>query len=256
MKLHELADFIVNTVKDEVANAQTVTKYREPLVRWVRADDPRFDELLQRVHPDLFLPDDMLPGARSVVAFFLPFDTSIPRANAVDREVVPVEWAQAYIETNVLLKHITDTLIHDLAQIGVLACADPPTHNFDTVTLRSTWSHKSVAVIAGLGSFGLHHMVITDAGCAGRFSSLVIDTDLPELDPDSRERCLYYADGTCEVCVKRCPTGALQTGYPLDKQLCWQRCLHNAESFQHLGVADVCGKCATGPCAVCRAVTT
>jgi epoxyqueuosine reductase len=250
MKPHELADYIMKTINYEVSNIHSVTKYREPLVRWVQADDPRFDELHTLVHPDLFLPNDMLHGAKSVITFFLPFDISIPKANAKDREKVAAEWAQAYIETNRLLKHITDTLTHNLAKRSILACADPPTHNFDPATMRSTWSHKSAAVIAGLGSFGLHQMVITDAGCAGRFSSLVIDAELPELDPDTKERCLHYANGTCEVCVKLCPTGALHTHKPLNKQLCWQCCLHNGENFKYLGVADICGKCATGPCAI------
>ena len=250
MQPQEVACQIEQAIKHETANAKTVTQYRVPLVRWVRADDIRFRELHTLVHPDLLLPEDMLTGAKSVVAFFIPFDESIPKANSKDPEAVAIEWARAYIETNVLLKHITDTLIGDLVHMGIRANADPPTHNFDSVTLRSSWSHKSVAVMTGLGSFGLHQMVITDAGCAGRFSSLVLDAELPELEPNNKDRCLYFANGTCSVCAKRCPTGALQADGPLNKQLCWQRCLSNAEGFKNLGVADVCGKCATGPCSI------
>ena len=250
MHPQELATFIDNKIRLKVANASTVTRYREPLMRWVKADNNHFEELHTRVHPDLLLPDDMLHGAKSVVVFFLPFENDIPLANSRDKDKVASEWARAYIETNSLLKHITDTLIDELAGLGIRAAADPPTHNFDPVTLRSSWSHKSVAVIAGLGSFGLHQMVITDAGCAGRFSSFVIDADLPELVSVSKERCLYFANGTCTLCVKRCPSGALQVDESLNKQLCWQRCLTNAESFEQLGVADVCGKCTTGPCAL------
>ena len=250
MQAQELADYILHTIKLKVENTKSVTQYREPLVRWIRADDDQFSELHTLVHPDLLLPNDMLSGAKSVIVFFLPFEESVPKANAKEPETVAVEWARAYIETNVLLKLITDTLINDLAHKGMRANADPPTHNFDPVTLQSSWSHKSVAVIAGLGSFGLHQMVITDVGCAGRFSSLVIDAELPELEPIHKERCLYFANGTCAVCAKCCPTGALQVGKLLDKQLCWQRCLSNAQAFEHLGVADVCGKCATGPCAL------
>ncbi len=250
MHPQELSHYLLSTIKFEVTNSKTVTRYRQPLVRWARADDPRFGELHTHVHPDLLLPHDMLPGAKSVVAFFLPFEKDIVRANAKDADDVAAAWATAYIETNALLKHITDTLIDNLASMEVRVSADPPTHNFDPVTLRSSWSHKSVAVITGLGSFGLHRMVITDSGCAGRFSSLVLDADLPDLEPSHAERCLYYTQGTCTVCVQRCPTGALQKDGSLDKQRCWQRCLTVADSFKHLGVADVCGKCATGPCAL------
>lgn len=256
MNPQALAHTIQNTIKHEVTVAKTVTQYRDPLVRWVKADDPRFSALHTHVHSDLLLPNDMLPGAKSVLAFFLPFEKDIVRANTKETDQVAAVWARAYIETNILLKHITDTLTHTLAQHGIRAAAAPPTHNFDPKTLRSNWSHKSVAVITGLGSFGLHHMVITDAGCAGRFSSVVLDAGLPDLQPSLVERCLYYSQGSCTTCVERCPIGALHMDGSLDKQRCWQRCLTVGERFKHLGVADVCGKCATGPCASQNPVTS
>jgi epoxyqueuosine reductase QueG len=108
-----------------------------------------------------------------------------------------------------------------------------------------------VAAIAGLGSFGLHHMLITDAGCAGRFGSLVVDAALEptaEAGASTGERCRYLRDGGCRVCVERCPAGAL-TEAGLDKQRCYAWLLQVAERFREVGLADVCGKCATGPCA-------
>jgi epoxyqueuosine reductase len=107
-----------------------------------------------------------------------------------------------------------------------------------------------VAAIAGLGSFGLHHMLITDAGCAGRFGSLVVDAVLePTSGPETptHERCRYFHDGSCRVCVERCPVGAL-TEDGLDKQRCYVWLLQVADHFHELGLADACGKCATGPC--------
>lgn len=168
--------------------------------------------------------------------------------------MVAQEWAKAYIETNALISHITAYLIELLAKQGIRAAAEPPTHNFDPVSLISRWSHRSVAVIAGLGSFGLHQMVITDSGCAGRFGSLVIDAELPIRATESKERCLYFHDSSCKICVSRCPINALDTNNSLDKQRCYQRCLSTAKEFQHLGVADVCGKCAIGPCSFKSAV--
>jgi epoxyqueuosine reductase QueG len=111
-----------------------------------------------------------------------------------------------------------------------------------------------VAVIAGLGSFGLHHMVITDSGCAGRFGSLVIDADLPITPVEPRERCLYFADGSCLDCILRCPIGALDESGHINKQRCYRRLLEVAKEYQHLGVADVCGKCAIGLCSFEAAV--
>ena len=111
-----------------------------------------------------------------------------------------------------------------------------------------------MAVIAGLGSFGLHQMVITDAGCTGRFGSLVLDADLPAAPAAPRERCLYFRDGSCLECVQRCPVGALDADQPLDKQRCYRRLLEVADQYADLGLADVCGKCAIGPCSFASAV--
>jgi epoxyqueuosine reductase QueG len=194
------------------------------------------------------LPQELLLGARSVVSFFLPFASWVVEANTRHREQVAEEWARAYVETNALIGRITSHLVEALAGRGVHAAAEPATHNFDPVSLISRWSHKSVAVIAGLGSFGLHHMAITDSGCAGRFGSLVLEAELPITPIEPRERCLYFHDGSCLECVFRCPVQALDESEPIDKHHCYQRLRRVAQEFEHLGLADVCGKCAIGPC--------
>jgi epoxyqueuosine reductase QueG len=231
-----------------VGQAGIFTAYREPLVGFVAAGDPRFPELRRVAEPSHWMPGDLLPGARSVVSFFLPFDYPVVEANARHRERVAREWAQAYVETNVLIGRITDHLARALASMGVRAAAEPATHNFDPISLVSRWSHKSIAVLAGLGSFGLHHLVITDAGCAGRFGSLAIDADLPPTTVPARERCLYFHDGSCLECVLSCPAGALDANGRIDKQRCYRRLRQVAREYQHLALADVCGKCAIGPC--------
>jgi epoxyqueuosine reductase QueG len=201
------------------------------------------------------LPEDLLPGARTAVSFFLPFVPEVLEANGRQRQDVAREWAVAYVETNALINQITARLIALLGEQGVRAAAQPATHNFDPVTLESGWSHKSVAVIAGLGSFGLHQMVITDAGCGGRFGSLVLDAGL-DFEPPAgvRERCLYYHDGSCLECVTRCPASALSEDEPLDKDRCHEHVHAIARTYEELGLVDVCGKCAVGPCALASAV--
>lgn len=249
--------FIESFVRDQVNRAETRTDYREPLVGFASADDPRFPQLRAIAGPSHLLPGDLLPGARSVVSFFLPFARRIVRANREHLSEAVQEWALAYMETNELIDHIGRELVTALSERGVEAVAEPATHNYDPDSLAAGWSHKSVAAIAGLGSFGLHHMLITDAGCAGRLGSLVVDTPLePTLSPidPHRERCLYFHDRSCTVCLERCPVGALtETG--LDKHRCNERPpLTAAYHFRELGLADVCGKCATGPCAFQSAV--
>jgi epoxyqueuosine reductase QueG len=250
----ELAGFLTATIRRMAAEAKIATEYREPLVGYVAADDPRFVGLQQIVHPTHMLPQDLLPGARSVVSFFLPFALWIVKANSQDREQVAREWAVAYVETNALIGEITAHLAGALAGRGIRAAAEPATHNFDPVSLVSRWSHKSVAVIAGLGSFGVHQMIITDAGCAGRFGSLVLDAELPTTPVEARERCSYFHDGSCLECVLRCPANALDGSLPLDKQGCHRQLHSVARQYEELGLVDVCAKCAIGPCSFQSAV--
>ncbi|MEE8571702.1 MAG: epoxyqueuosine reductase [Gemmatimonadota bacterium] len=246
----DVAELISATIRESVAGWRGATKYREPLLASAAADDRRFAELKRVVNPRHMLPEDLVPAARSVASFFLPFDEDVVEANAgVQGEVAP-EWVLAYLETNVLIEQVTGRLVELLVRHGVRAAAEPPSGRYDRRTFTSTWSHKSVAVIAGLGSFGVHRMAITDSGCAGRFGSLVLDCELPWGGREQTERCLHIASGDCLECVQRCPVGALSDEDGIDKQLCWTRCRRVAETFEGVGAASVCGKCALGPCAL------
>ncbi len=65
-----------------VASADAVTQhcqYRTPLVAYARADDPRFEKLASLVPGHLY-PRDLLPAAKSVCVFFLPFAETIVEA--------------------------------------------------------------------------------------------------------------------------------------------------------------------------------
>ena len=231
-----------------VSHADTQTQYRTPLVAYARADDARFDELASLV-PGHMYPRDLLPTARSVCVFFLPFAKTVVEANRAG-ELASEVWARAYVETNALLAHICRTLVSELNGLGVCAAWEPPTHNFDHVRLVSAWSHKSVGAIAGLGQFGHHQMLITEAGCAGRLGSVVLDVDLaaePDAaSPDAGRMCTF--ERGCRACIERCPVGAL-TEDGLDRARCYARCQENDAQFPQWA-ADVCGKCATGPCAL------
>lgn len=256
MESSEAAALIRETITHEVFNQDLITGYREAIIGVVSADDPGFAALSSLTGFNHFLPGDLLPGARSIVCFFLPFSPDIVIANQAHKDSVAREWAVAYVETNMLIGQITSGLIEKLRQNGIQAAAEPATGNFDYSVLKSHWSHKSIAVMSGIGSFGLHQLVITDAGCAGRLGSFVVDVDLPVSKPPQKERCEYYATGACLDCVLACPVQALAEDEHFNRQVCWQQCLRNGEYFQDLGDdVHICGKCAVlGPCALESAV--
>lgn len=252
MKPIELRDLICETITHNVNHNTFVTHYRDPVIGFVAADDPNFDSLSELTAYNHLMPDDILPGACSVVCFFLPFAAEISHANEQGKEQVAREWAVAYQDTNTLVGQITSRLIELLSKYGIQAVAEPATGNFDESELRSHWSHKSIAVLSGIGSFGLHQLVITDAGCVGRFGSIVIGAELPIEKPAPKERCEYFESGSCLDCVVGCPVNAISEDEPFDRYACRKQCTKNANDFLDLGdKVRVCGKCAViGPCAL------
>jgi len=248
MTLGQIHDLLRRQVR-EAGQRRGSSSWREPLLGVASAADPLFEELRVAVGPEHAIPGDLLPDAASVIAYFLPFAHEIPRSNRAGR-MASTEWARAYVETKRLIEAINDKLAAALQSAGQRAAVQPPTHNFDHQTLRSAWSHKHVAFIAGLGRFGTHHLLITAQGCSGRLGSLVTDLALPPTTRADAERCLALAGGRCHSCIDRCPIDALSIG-GLDRHACYRLLRENEELHREIGKADVCGKCASHvPCAL------
>lgn len=237
---------LLKDIISEKVSASSRNRYRSPLVGFAAADDPLFRQLRQVANPDHLLPGEMLPGAKTVIAFFLPFEVELIKLNR-RHPYVSRDWAEAYVETNGLIKVICQEITRKLIDKGFHATYEMPTHNFDPERLLSPWSHKHVAYVCGLGSFGRNTMLITEKGCAGRFGSLVTDQ---YFEPSRLAREVFYPGcERCDYCVKVCPVSALGD-QGLDKAACYRRLLEVNEFFDDLSLSDVCGKCANGPCAL------
>lgn len=244
-------DYLFRDIINQVISAyphSEDTGWKRALIAYASADDPLFEKLKEVVSPTHFLPQDFLPEARTVITYFLPFRDEVVESNKKGRHSSRT-WAVAYIETNKLIGALNRRLQDELVKKGYKAVFAPATHNFDEETLLSDWSHRSVAYIAGLGTFGLNHMLITENGCCGRIGSLVTDLELEPTPRYNRELCLYRADGSCGRCLKKCINDALKEN-SLDKKKCHEMCLENADRLRDLeSITNVCGKCLVGvPC--------
>ncbi len=222
--------------------------WRKPLIAVAAADDPLFQDLRRAVAEDHAMPADLLPGARSVVVFFIPFLKRLGKENSAAGTFAARSWAESYVTTNRLIETITAHFKATLERLGYAVAVTPATHNFDPERLISRWSHKHIGVIAGLGTFGHNNLLITRSGCCGRLGSFVTTAAFPATQRPGTEYCLKKAGRRCNACVDKCTYGALrETAY--ERRACYGQCLKNDALFDDLSSVEVCGKCACNvPC--------
>jgi len=225
--------------------------WRKPLLVTAKADD-RFKILPKIASDEHILPWELMPSAKTVIVFFIPFTKELIEENSIGK--FPCRnWGLAYEGTNDLIEVLSQRIKEYLIERGYKSVITPATHNFDAVKLVAGWSHKHLAHISGLGRFGVNAQLITHSGCAGRLGSLVTYADLGDSSiVKSRELCLHKAGEECLKCIKQCPVGALnQKG--IDRQRCYTRLKLNLKHTKALAglkeTTHVCGKCVTNlPC--------
>ena len=243
----EIRCLVRTFVSDFMKRDGTRSEWKEPLVGFASASDLLFGTLKGSASPIHRLPGDFLPGARTVIAYFIPFSPDINLSN-VEGRYSSLEWCTAYLETNEMILQLNMYLNTWFDSKGYRGVVLPATHNWDVEKLISDWSHRSVAYIAGLGTFGRNNMLITEKGCCGRFGSFITSAPIPADTRVPGEACLYKHNGTCGVCVKRCPNKAL-TLDTFDRFACYDMLLENGRRNGDIGNTDVCGKCLVGlPC--------
>jgi epoxyqueuosine reductase len=254
----ELRQLAKDFVAAEPTRLGTEGFWRTPLLVSASIDE-RFDLLPQIAFNEHVHPCDLLPTAKSVIVFFIPFKRALIKENKKgDRPCR--NWGLAYVQTNDLIGRLCNAINDLLSASGFKAESTPATHNFDEDVLMARWSHKHLAYLANLGRFGTHHMLITPSGCAGRLGSLVTEADLgdhPLIDTD--QACLLKAGKKCGKCIEACPVRALsENGF--ERRRCWNRLNDNRKILGYFAdlpeSTHVCGKCvAIVPCSFLNPVS-
>ena len=235
--------------------------YEAPLIGCAAASDPLFAYMKERADiygPTLRLPEEWLPGAVSVVSFFLPFSKAVRDSNRCDLSRPSDIWLHARVEGQAFLNQVATCLAELLRQAGgqvVIPAIDPA---FSVIRdpsradrgeppYVSNWSERHAAFVAGLGTFSLSKHLITEKGVSGRFGSIITDLPLsvtPRPYTDPFEYCTF-----CGACRKRCAVNAIG---PLEKdnRICsdFQR-----QMLERFAPRHGCGKCQLNvPCETCR----
>lgn len=217
--------------------------WKKPVVRF--ADANAFHKFLPHVLETHMVPQDLLPEATVVLSMFFPFLEPIAKSNWEGPEGSDL-WAHTYVTTNEMAVHACEFIQREVEEMGYTAAIPVTAGHFTDDVLKSQWSHRHIAWLAGQGTFGINNMLISDVGCCGRYFSVVTSLPVEPGAPLEEERCLYKRDGSCGICVQRCPVGAL-TYEDFDRAKCWEWLLVNQKKNKK---AQVCGKCDVKlPCA-------
>ncbi|MBW1848971.1 MAG: epoxyqueuosine reductase, partial [Deltaproteobacteria bacterium] len=232
-------EWFVDTIKKDLVNhPDNIMEYpyygerifEEPLVGFVRGDDPILTEYKEIIGPHHFTPFEIMkwqaeknnvpaPDAEdlSVVSFVMPLTKKTKDDNAKIDDWTSERWAQTRLLGEIFSQKFVREMVTYLMNRGILAIAPDVTPMFNkkrypVVGWASPWSHRHMAYAAGLGSFGMHDFFITEKGCAHRVASFVVNLKLNpnrERNDDIHANCLHYQGIKCLKCVARCPIDAI-----------------------------------------------
>ncbi|MEI6608568.1 MAG: epoxyqueuosine reductase [Deltaproteobacteria bacterium] len=274
--------WFIRTIKDKIANHPDNQMeypflgeriFEEPLVGFVRGNDPIFDRFKEVIGHHHFTPWEILcwqaenngvqppePEDLSVISFVLPFSENTRRDNAALVEWTSERWAQTWLLGEIFSQTFVREIVTYLMGQGILAIAPDVTPMFNKkrypkVGWASPWSHRHIAYAAGLGTFGMHDFLITEKGVAQRLGSFVVNLKLApnrQRSDDIHASCLHYQGTQCLKCAKRCPVTAITAEHAHNKETCYQKVadsLKYCNEHYHIFIYG-CGLCATGvPCA-------
>lgn len=261
--------FIVSSPENSMRDKAGERSWEEALLGFSSGADPIYERYKEYVGQFHFTPAEIFnltfpetpaaPDELTVISWVLPQRQETKKDNRAQDFYPADRWVRARFfgeDFNVALrKHV----VEQLERVGVPAVAPQlsPHWKQEQSTeygFASRWSERHAAYAGGLGTFGLCDGLITAKGKAHRAGSVVTRLEIPPTPrpyQNHRAYCLYFYDGSCMACAKRCPVGAItEKGH--DKVKCWDHaggtCARYVE--ERFGIKGYgCGLCQTGvPC--------
>lgn len=186
-------------------------EHPEHLRRWLDAGHHGSMEWMQR-HADLRCePERLVPGTLRIISVrmdYRPPDTAPERILASSRH--------AYISRYALGRDYHKTVRRRLAQLARRVTDQVQDAGFRAFTDSAPVLEKGIAERAGLGWIGKNTLLLhRDAGSWFFLGELFTDLPLPVDPPDTRDHC-----GSCDACLRACPTGAFVGPRQLDAARC------------------------------------
>ena len=236
---------IEKIIKDEVKKIGRPDLFREPMVGFVSVEDPSIVNVKEIVGPWHRSPEDLLPGARSIIAYAVPSTKEVALDPGYSK-FSGLVWSEAYVLINKNFELISNTVADYLRSQGYEAATVTATNDYDQSNPVSTWSHRTMACAAGLGRFGMNRILMTAKGSAVRYCSLLTTAELTPSGPYDGPVCMGLDGGDCTICLDACPVNALTHWFDGGNFDCQDlQDLYHDKMIDELSVdtAGTCGKC-------------
>lgn len=240
------ADFVLNNSMNYIEELGKLQIFEAPLFAFANPKDELFGKLKEEeiIGSHHMEPEQWLPGAQTVISYFLPFSYGVRKSNRTSNKIPSTEWLYGRIEGQALNNALANYLVSELSAVGGKAICPALDSRFTVINKRSNWSERHVAFIAGLGTFNLSKSFITQMGCAGRLGSVVTTIKYPYTKRKYKDKYEYC--NFCGACIKRCPALAISKDGK-DHDLCSKYI--DEIILPRYKPRYGCGKCQTGvPC--------
>jgi epoxyqueuosine reductase len=264
-----ISDYVKNSPENSLKTEPDEKAWDRVLVGFSSGADPLYQAYKTVVGEFHWTPTEALslqfpsavfsPDNLTVISWILPHREATKADNRKERFYPSRRWVHARFpgeEFNHLLRKY---VVQKLADIGVEAVAPVLSEQWSRQIspkygYASKWSERHAAYAAGLGTFGLCDGLITPIGKAHRLGSVIANLVIPASArpyDDVHAYCLFFYDGSCNGCRRRCPVGAItENGH--DKEKCRGHIRGSCAKFvqENYGLAGYgCGLCQTAvPC--------
>ncbi|MFX1278468.1 MAG: hypothetical protein ACFFA3_03575 [Promethearchaeota archaeon] len=206
--------------------------FSNPIIGVAQGDDSIFKKYKEIISPKHLTPEEVWKAAKlsniedsnlRILSIVCPFSNQI-RSESIKARIMPAEiYSIGRNYANEFKIEVMKQTIEFFRKQGFRATAGMLSDKFIIYPgFFSSWSERHIAFAAGLGTFSLHEGLISEVGCNIRLCSVITDAPLrvtSRRSDDPYANCLYYTNGTCRECEKKCPADAInENGH--DKKKC------------------------------------
>ncbi|MEN6372243.1 MAG: tRNA epoxyqueuosine(34) reductase QueG [Armatimonadota bacterium] len=152
-------------------------------------------------------PETLIPEAKSMIVVAWPYLISEKEEGRGPKgRVARFAMGQDY--------HVVVT--ERLQELGEWLAGQVPSAKYKICVDTGPMIDRAAARAAGVGSYGKNASIITEkSGSWVVLGEMITDVELEYDDPSPMEEC-----GNCDICVKKCPSGAIICPFVIDQTKC------------------------------------